>query len=107
MAKFSGTIGYIRTVEAERGVWVPEETTHPCSGEWVRNTVKFQTSDNVNDNVNVANEVSIVANLYARQNFPYMRYIEFKEIEGVKWKITNVEVKYPRLILTIGGVYNG
>ena len=25
---------------------------------------------------------------------------------GAKWKITDVEVQYPRLLLTIGGLYN-
>jgi hypothetical protein len=33
-----------------------------------------------------------------------MRYVEFM---GTKWKITNIEVQYPRLTLSIGGEYNG
>ena len=104
MAKFYGNIGYIETAESKPGVWLPVETVRPYYGDFVRNTSKFQTSDSTNDDINVANEISIVSDPYANQNFRYMRYIEFM---GTKWKINNVEVKYPRLILTIGGVYNG
>ena len=64
---------------------------------------KTQTPSTLNDDINVANEISIVADPYANQNFHLMKYVEFM---GTKWKITTVEVQYPRLILSIGGVYN-
>lgn len=104
MAKFYGSIGYTETVETKPGVWTDQITEHNYHGELVRNTRRLQSSDQVNDNINIANEISIVADPYAYQNFHAMRYVEFM---GTKWKITNVEVQYPRLILTIGGVYNG
>ena len=104
MAKFYGAIGYVETVETSPGVWEEQITERNYYGELVRNTSRFQVSDQVNDNVNIANEISIIADPFATQNFHAMRYIEFM---GAKWKITNVEVRYPRLILTIGGVYNG
>ena len=74
------------------------------SGDVIRNTRRLQSADQVNDNVNVSNEISIIADPYANGNFHAMRYVGFM---GAKWKITNVEVLYPRLILTIGGVWNG
>ena len=104
MAKFYGVIGYVETVETSPGVWEEQITERNYYGELVRNTSRFQVSDQVNDNVNIANEISVIADPFATQNFHAMRYIEFM---GAKWKITNVEVRYPRLILTIGGVYNG
>lgn len=104
MAKFYGVIGYAETVETSPGVWEEQITERNYYGELVRNTSRFQITDQVNDNVNIANEISIIADPFATQNFHTMRYIEFM---GAKWKITNVEVRYPRLILTIGGVYNG
>lgn len=104
MAKFYGVIGYVVTTETEPGVWEEQLTERSYYGELVRNMSKFQTSGGVNDNVNVSNEISIVADPYAIQNFHSMRYVEFM---GTNWKITNVEVKYPRLVLSIGGVYNG
>ena len=103
MAKFYGSIGYAETVETSPGVWKEQITKREYFGELVRNTRKLQTADQVNDNININNEVSIIADPYAISNFHSMRYAEFM---GTKWKIFNVEVKYPRLILTLGGVYN-
>ena len=104
MAKFYGTIGYVKTVETEPGMWEEQKTERQYSGELVKNTRRLESSGGVNDNINISNEVSIVADPYAYENFHAMRYIKFM---GAKWKINNVEVRYPRLILTIGGVYNG
>ena len=104
MAKYYGVIGYAETAETAPGVYEEQITERNYYGELVRNTRRLQTSDQVNDNINIANEISIIADPFATQNFHAMRYIEFM---GAKWKITNVEVRYPRLILTIGGVYNG
>ena len=104
MAKYYGVIGYAETVETAPGVYEEQIAEHNYYGELVRNTRRLQTSDQVNDDINIANEISSIADPFATQNFHAMRYIEFM---GAKWKITNVEVRYPRLILTIGGLYNG
>lgn len=103
MAKFYGIIGYAETVEVKPGVWKEEISKKMYSGELIRNTRKLQTADKLNDNINVANEISIISDPFANENFHSMRYVEFM---GAKWKITNVEVRYPRLILTTGGLYN-
>lgn len=104
MAKYYGVIGYAETVETVPGVYEEQITERNYYGELVRNTRRLQTSDQVNDDINIANEISIIADPFATQNFHAMRYVEFM---GAKWKIINVEVRYPRLILTIGGLYNG
>ena len=103
MAKFYGSIGYAELVEVNPGIWEEKITERKYYGDLIRNTRRLQTSDKLNDDINISNEISIVADPYANQNFHSMRYVEFM---GAKWKITNVEVLYPRLILTIGGVYN-
>lgn len=104
MAKFYGSVGYADTVETAPGVWEEGITERMYFGDLTRNTRRLQSSETLNDDINVANEISIVADPFANQNFHKMRYVSFM---GSKWKITNVEVQYPRLILTIGGVYNG
>lgn len=104
MAKWYGAIGYAVTVETDPGVWEETITERSYYGDTIRNTRMIQNSGEVNDNVNISNQISIVADPYANQNIYAMRYIEFM---GTKWKITNVDVQYPRLILTIGGVWNG
>ena len=104
MAKFYGKIGFAETVETTPGVWKEKIVDYRYFGDIIRNARRLQSSDQLNDDINISNEISIVADPYANQNFHSMRYVEFM---GAKWKITNVEVRYPRLILTVGGVYNG
>lgn len=104
MAKFYGTIGYVSTVETTPGVWTPNTVTRKYYGDLIKNSRRIQSSDNVNDDVTISNEISIVADPYANANFHTIRYAEFM---GIKWKVLNVEVQYPRLLLSLGGVYNG
>lgn len=104
MAKISGVIGYSMSGETAPGVWEPSIIERPYYGDLIKNTRRLQSTDKVNDDINISNEVSIVADPYAMTNFHTMRYVQFM---GAKWKITNVEVQYPRLILSLGGLYNG
>lgn len=103
MAKFYGLIGYAETYEANPGVWKERITEKNYYGELIRNTRKLQGADQLNDNINIANEISILSDPFANENFHSMRYVEFM---GTKWKVSSVEVQYPHLILTVGGVYN-
>ena len=103
MAKWFGKIGFAETKETKPGVWEEIITVREYYGDVTRNTRRFQSSENLNDNIVISNDISIVADPYAIQNFHSIRYIEFM---GTKWKIDNVEVSYPRLILTLGEIYN-
>lgn len=104
MAKFYGSVGYADTVETAPGVHEEKIVEYPYYGDLTRNVRQLQSGETLNDDINIANEISIVADPFANQNFHRMRYVGFM---GANWKISNVEVHYPRLILTIGGVYNG
>ena len=104
MAKYYGQIGFAESVESSPGVYVEKIVERNYYGELVRNSRRLQSANQLNDNINISNEISIVADPYADKNFHMMRYIEFM---GTKWKISNVEVQPPRLILTAGGVWNG
>ena len=103
MAKFFGKIGYGETVVIRPGVHDVQIVEKEYYGDLIRNSRRYESSGQVNDNLNVSNSISIIADPYAYQNFHLMRYVEFM---GAKWKISSVEVQYPRLILQVGGVYN-
>lgn len=103
MAKFCGIIGYVITRETEPGIYVEEIVENEYYGDVVRNTRRLREAAKVNDDINISNQISIVADPFANNNFHAMRYIMFM---GAKWKIIEVEVQYPRLILSIGGLYN-
>ena len=103
MAKFAGLIGYGETKEIRPGVWQEEITERMYYGDVMQFQRKWESSGNLNDDLNVSNKISILSDPFANENFHSMRYIRFR---GAKWKITSVEVQYPRLLLTIGGVYH-
>ena len=104
MAKYYGNVGFAETVETKPGVWESRIVERPYYGDEVRNTRKLQPSGGVNDNLNIAVNLSIVADPYANLNMYMMRYATYK---GAKWKITDVEPQFPRLLLTLGGLWNG
>lgn len=102
--KFYGTIGFGKTFESSPGVWDEHVEEREYYGDIIRNTNRFQTTDKVNDDLTISNEFSIIADPYALEQFAFMRYILYMNI---KWKITNIDIQYPRIIISVGGVYNG
>ena len=108
--KFYGIVGYCETVEEtgdREGNWVDSNIIErKYYGDILRNTRRWDNgkNDSINDELNINNSFSIVADAYAYEHFFAMKYVKWM---GSYWKITNVEVQRPRLILTIGGVYNG
>jgi hypothetical protein len=102
MAKFYGAIGYATTEKTSPGVHKVVITERYYFGDVVKNNRRLQSSEYVNDDVTVSNLISIVADPYAIQNFHAIRYAEFM---GAKWKVTTVEEQFPRLLLTLGGLY--
>lgn len=105
MSKYFGMIGFAgEQVETVPGVWDDVIVERPYYGDVTRNTRRLQPGEHVNDTVTISNEISIVSDPYALQNFHSMRYISWM---GVLWKVTSVEVQYPRLILSIGDEYHG
>lgn len=104
MAKWYGNIGYATMVEIAAGDWAEKIVARPYYGDSIRNTrLLQQNSNSTNNNVNIGNQLSIVADPYANDHIYDMRYAEF---QGNNWIITNVDVQFPRLILTLGGLYN-
>ena len=103
MAKWYGIVGYAESVKLAPGVWDSKFTERQYYGDVIRNMRRLENGEHLNDDINVNNLISIVADEYAYQNFQGIRYVEFM---NSLWKVTSVEVQHPRLILTIGGVYN-
>lgn len=106
MAKFFGKVGYGESVESPvgSGVWVDEIVEYDYYGDVVRNTRRLQSGEFLNDDISVGNSISIVADAYANEHFFAIRYIQWA---GVLWTVESVEVQSPRLLLRLGGVYNG
>lgn len=104
MAKFFGEIGYGESVEKAPGVWADDIVEKQYYGDVVRNTRRLSEGVDTNLDLSVGNSISIVADAYANEHFFAIRYIRWM---GALWIVENVEVQAPRLILRLGGVYNG
>ena len=104
MAKYYGAVGFMDTKETTPGVWTEEITERNYCGDIFRNTRRQDPVPNeVNDKINIQNQISIVMDPYANEHFFNIRYVTW---QGVKWKVSSIEVQYPRLVLTVGGIYN-
>lgn len=103
--RFYGKVGFMQTFETAPGVYEEQITERSYYGDVLRNSRRYSgSSEKVNDDLDINNEISIVADAYAYQNFHALRYVEWM---GAKWKVSSVTVERPRLILSVGGVYNG
>lgn len=104
MAKFSGVVGFAETQVTAPGVHTEVFTERPYFGDVERNIKQAEDSEYLNDNIDISNAFSIVADPYANAHYFAIRYVTWM---GAKWKVTSVEVRFPRLLLNVGGVYNG
>lgn len=107
MAKYYGAVGYAESVEGteeNEGIMEDVIVERKYYGDVLRNTRRWESGSDILDNLRINNQFSIVADAYAYDHFFAMKYIRWM---GTCWVITNVEVQRPRLLITIGGVYNG
>ena len=104
MARFYGKIGFVLDhVEITPGNWKPAMAERYYYGDVMKRRLSWEKGESINDNIKIGNQFSVLADEYAETHMYAMKWIEWK---GVKWKITSVEIERPRMILTIGDVYN-
>ena len=104
MAKWFGQIGFAITKETDLDVWTEVIEEHNYYGDILRNNKSNYRDSEINTGFNISNRISFVADPYARENIYRMKYATFM---GSKWIIKDVEVEYPRLIVSLGGIWNG
>lgn len=105
--RFSGNVGYCTTQEGtgdREGIWDDVVVEHHYYGDVIQNRQRWEQGMDVLDNTVLSNKVSIVADAFAWEHFSSLKYVCWM---GARWKVTSIEVQRPRLILTLGGVYNG
>lgn len=105
MAKFCGSVGFVKqTCETSPGVWTDVVFEKPYRGDVTRNYYSWQYEEKLNDDFIMSDTISIVADAFAYDNISFIKYVNWM---GARWKVKSVEPQRPRLILTLGGVYNG
>lgn len=104
MTKFAGLVGYATQEETVPGVWSPVEKPVMMKGDVISQSSSVQNDGKVNSDITLNHRVSLIGDAYAFENYYNLKWIE---INGRKWEISSVELRRPRLIVTVGGLYNG
>lgn len=104
MTKFKGTVGYVETVETEPGVFEEITTEKEIRGDILRSNQSWQTPDKINNDFVLNNRFSFVCDAYLQGNLNRIRFVKYL---GTKWKVTSAELQHPRVVVSVGGIYNG
>jgi len=104
MNKWVGVIGFAVNEETAPGVWEDTITEKKLTGDIIDVRVRRSDSQDINTNVNVSAKISVVINPYLRDHLDKLRYLSYF---GSYWKISDISVEFPRLVISLGGVYNG
>ncbi|MCF0140419.1 MAG: hypothetical protein HUJ78_00075 [Mogibacterium sp.] len=103
MNKFSGIVGYVTTEETSPGVWTENKVEKQYYGDINRNIKRNEEETKINNDIAVNMEISVVADPYALENYMYIKYVEYM---NTLWRVSSVDIRYPRLVINIGGVYH-
>ena len=103
MPKCSGVIGYALAGETQPGVWTEGITEKRYIGDIIKDNRRIVDQGEINGSINISNNISVISNRFMLDNMAYMRYLTFN---NSKWKISSVEIKPPRIIITLGGLFN-
>lgn len=102
MAKWYGKVGFAETLETDLDEWTETIIERPYPGDILSISRSMQTGNEINNDITISNKISFITDPYARQNFHNIRYVTYM---GNKWRVTNINVEYPRLTLTLGGIW--
>jgi hypothetical protein len=103
MAKYAGLVGYVTQEETVPGVWSPVDNPIQMRGDLIRQSASSQNGDKLNEDITLGHRVSLIGDAYAFGNYYNIKWVM---LDGMKWEVTSVEIQRPRLILSIGGLYN-
>lgn len=106
MAKWHGVLGFAEPEqETAPGVWgSPMVIERTYFGDVLRKKLSMQSADKLVDDISLSNEISVVADPYAMSHLGLLRYATYG---GFRWEIASFEPVYPRINLTLGGLYHG
>lgn len=104
MAKYNGMIGFATTTSPKAGIAKLEIVEREYFGDILRKSIRLQAAENVNDNTKINHQISIISDAFANDHIDCIRYVMWM---GKAWKVTSIDVNYPRLTLTLGDIYTG
>jgi len=102
MNKWSGKIGFSKTIETAPSVYRETYEEKSYRGDFIKRSLKW-TGQKVNEDISINNQLSVLCNSYLTENMALIRYVT---INNTKWKVTDITPDWPRVTLTLGGVFN-
>jgi len=103
MAKFSGLVGYVTQEETSPGVWTDVEKPRKMKGDVINQSSHNRSGEYLHDDVSLNHRISVIGDSHAFSNYTNIKWVE---IDSIKWRVTAIEIKRPRLLLNIGGIWN-
>lgn len=103
---YYGRIGYVSTSQDpdHPTTWNESVSWRYYPGELSALSHRWMNSaEDSNSNINITNKLSIIADPYMCQNASAIRYVE---LMGSAWYVDSIQIEYPRIILSVGGVAN-
>lgn len=104
MRKYHGMIGFAENKEIATDIWDDRIIERHYYGDIDRNASRWSQADTLSGDLQINNQFSIVGDTYAFENYSNIRYLTW---QNNRWTVSSVEEQYPRLIINIGGIYNG
>ena len=104
MARYYGKLGFVTRKESVPGVWKDEVSEYECYGDIYDTNIRYERGIGLNEDLRISNTLSILGTPFFFKNFQYIRYITYL---GSRWKVESIKPSYPRLVLSLGGIYNG
>ena len=105
LMKYYDKIGFwLDEVETAPGVYRSMVEERSYAGDVIENRQYWKSTEYQNDDLTISNKISIIADLYFNQHISSIKYVTFM---GAKWKVKNLDLDYPRVIIELGEVYNG
>lgn len=97
-------VGFSVSEETAPGVFEGNITEKKYYGDVTKDFRKAQGGDKVVGDISINNVFSIVADPFAFENLKFIKYLKYM---GIAWTVESVEVQYPRLLISVGGRWNG
>lgn len=103
--KYVGNIGFLSSnTEVTGGIATQPIISKRYFGEIITTSSRLQTQDKINPDVTINNSIAILLDGYLNNNLSNIVYVEFL---NKKWSVSSIELRHPRVILSLGGLYNG
>ena len=102
--KYYGMIGFSETVQVDLDDWETRINEYPYAGDINRVSTSWKASEHMNENLTISMEISFIGDTHALENYANIRYATWR---GTKWRVINITESHPRIVLTLGGEYNG